>query len=69
MSKDDLESEAKREKKDPHTSALRDFVQQTIADPSFFDLEPEKQKEVAMGYIQKHKKGKSAKPIKQQHKG
>lgn len=69
MRKEDVKGETSRETKSPHISALREFVQQTIADPSFFDLAPEKQKEVAMGYIQKHKKGKRQESIKQEHKG
>ncbi|WCF11466.1 hypothetical protein NDS46_31405 (plasmid) [Paenibacillus thiaminolyticus] len=42
-------------KKDAYVSALKDFVNMTIKDPSFFKLPPEQQKKVAMEHIQKQK--------------
>lgn len=39
-----------------YLSAIRDFVHQTIVDPSFFQKEPEEQKEMAMDAIREHQK-------------
>ena len=46
-----------RESRESYTSALREFTQMTIADPTFFNKTPEEQRDMAMQMIQKHKKG------------
>lgn len=46
-----------RETRESYASALREFTQMTIADPSFFNKTPEEQMQTAMKMIQKHKEG------------
>lgn len=40
-----------------YVSALHEFTQMTIHNPSFFNKTPEEQKAMAMATIQKHKEG------------
>ncbi|MFF2531408.1 hypothetical protein ACFVS2_21110 [Brevibacillus sp. NPDC058079] len=49
------DSKNQNKRKSPYSGAFRDFIQQTIKDPSFFDLPPVEQKKVAKGVINKHK--------------
>lgn len=42
-------------KRDPYSPALKEFIQMTNSDASFFNLSPEEQKKIAMGYIEKQK--------------
>lgn len=53
----DLKQVLPRESRESYTSALREFTQMTIANPTFFNKTPEEQKDMAMQMIQKHKEG------------
>lgn len=39
----------------PYVEALKEFIKKTIRDSSFFNLSPERQKEIAKSYIDKYK--------------
>jgi GTP cyclohydrolase III len=43
------------ETRESYLSAIREFTQMTIKNPSFFNKTPEEQKEMAMATIQEHK--------------
>lgn len=43
--------------REEYITALREFTQMTIKNPSFFMKTPEEQKQIAMSYIQSNKEG------------